>query len=82
MASISQIEPLVQNPSYEGLLTACRASDFNWRTFCAIVAHRFPGRPMHTADLTKACDDFNKMSAATAKRIYRFWLVRGVVSTQ
>ncbi len=78
LAPVSLIDPLVQSPSYDGLLTACKACDFNWRTFSAILANRFPDNPMSTGDLEKACAEFHKMSAATAKRVYRFWLVRGV----
>ncbi len=78
LAPVKMIEPLVQNPSYDGLLTACKACDFNWRTFSAILANRFPGNSMSASDIDKACAEFHKMSAATAKRVYRFWLVRGV----
>ena len=78
MAPLGLIEPLVQNPAYDGLLTTCKACDFGWKTFSAILSHRFPDQPMSTAELDKACSDYYKMSAPTAKRIYRFWLVRGV----
>ena len=78
LAPIDLVEPLVQNPSYEGLLTACKACDLNWKTFSAVVAFRFPGRPVSRGELEAACDEYRKMSAETAKRIYRFWLVRGV----
>jgi hypothetical protein len=70
----------VKNPSYEGLLTACKACDFNWPTFSAIVTHRFPGHPMPAAEREQACTEYHKMSSATAKRVYRFWLVRGVAT--
>ena len=78
LAPTSLIAPLVQNPSYDGLLTACKACDFNWRTFSAILAKRFPDRSPSMAEIDKARADFHRMSAATAKRIYRFWLVQGV----
>jgi uncharacterized protein (DUF2336 family) len=78
LAPLNLIGPLVQNASYDGLLTACKACDFSSRTFMAILSMRFPGHTMSTAELDKACADFHKMSSATAKRIYRFWLVQGV----
>lgn len=78
LAPIEMIEPLVQNPSYDGLLTTCKACDFGWKTFSAIISHRFPDHPMSAAELETACADYYKMSTATAKRVYRFWLVRGV----
>ena len=78
LGPVSLIAPLVQNASYDGLLTACKACDMNWRTFSTIVVKRFPGHPISAADFEKARADFHKMSPATAKRIYRFWLVQGV----
>ncbi|HZD88990.1 MAG TPA: DUF2336 domain-containing protein [Pseudolabrys sp.] len=78
LAPVSMIDQIVQTPSYEGLLTACKACDFSWKTFSAVLNKRFPGLPMPTAALDEACAEFHKMSSATAKRIYRFWLVQGV----
>ena len=77
LAPVGLIAPLAQNPSYDGLLTACKACDLSWRTFSAILARRFPDRAPSMAEIDKACADFHKMSPATAKRIYRFWLVQG-----
>ena len=82
LAPVAMIDQLVQNPSYDGVLTACKACDFSWRTFSAILAKRFPDRPMRAAELDKACADFHKMQPATAKRVYRFWLVQGVSAQQ
>ncbi len=82
MAPVDLIDPLVQNPSYEGLLTACRACDFNWRTFNAVLMNRFPDRPMAVAEREQAQAEYHKMSTATAKRVYRFWLVRGVAGAK
>lgn len=81
LAPIDMIEPLVQNPAYDGLLTACKACDFSWKTFSAILSHRFPDHPMSTAELDKACADYYKVQTATAKRVYRFWLVQGVAES-
>jgi uncharacterized protein (DUF2336 family) len=82
LAPIEMIDPLVRSPVYDGLLTACKACDFSTKTFCAILSNRFPDRSMSEDDLNKACADYHKMSSATAKRIYRFWLVRGVAQKQ
>jgi uncharacterized protein (DUF2336 family) len=80
LAPIELMDPLVRSASHEGLMTACKACDFTWKTFCAVVAHRFPGHTMPVSELDKVRTDFQKMSSDTAKRIYRFWLVRGVAS--
>jgi uncharacterized protein (DUF2336 family) len=75
---IELIDPLVQSPSYDGLLLACKACDIHWPTFSAIISKRFPRRPMSAGELDKARTDFLKLSAVTAKRVFRFWMVRGV----
>lgn len=78
LAPVGLIEPLMRSPSYEGLLTACRACDLKWDTFSTLLEHRFPGQRISLADLDKARSDFHRMSPETAKRVYRFWLVQGV----
>lgn len=75
-AQVDLIDSLMQNLSYDGLLLACRACDISWQTFHAVVAKRFPRRPMSASELEKARVDFLKLAPATAKRIYRFWMVR------
>ena len=75
-SQVDLIEPLVRNPAYDGLLLACKACDIHWQTFSTILAQRFPGRPISGAELDKARTNFLKTSAATAKRVFRFWLVR------
>ncbi len=75
-SKVDLIEPLVRNPAYDGLLLACKACEVHWSTFSAILAKRFPGRPISGVELDKARTDFLKTSAATAKRVFRFWLVR------
>ena len=76
-APIDLIDSLVQNPSYDGLLLACKACDIHWQTFSVILAKRFPRRPISTVELEKARTDFLKLASATAQRVYRFWMVRG-----
>ncbi len=77
-APLDLIDTLTQNISHDGLLLACKACDIHWHTFSAIVSKRFPLRPISGIELEKARVDFIKLSVATAKRIYRFWMVRGV----
>jgi hypothetical protein len=76
-APIDLIGPLMQNPSHEGVLIACKAADFQWSTFNAILATRL-SRPLSPAEIENARADFDKLSLATARRVFRFWLVRGV----
>lgn len=80
-AKVGLIEPLVQNPAYDGLLVACRASDIHWSTLSIILTKRFPRHPISAADLDRAKGEFLKLSPATAQRVWRFWLVRGVAQS-
>ena len=73
-----EIEKLMQNPRYDGVLVACKAADFRWPTFNAVLKARFSGYEMSSTELTQARADFIKLSVATARRMFRFWLVRGV----
>jgi len=75
-SQVDLIEPLVRNPAYDGLLLACKACGIHWTTFSAILAKRFPSHPISGTELDKARADFLNTSAATAKRVFRFWLVR------
>lgn len=77
-SQVDLIEPLVRNPAYDGLLLACKACAIHWQTLSAILAKRFPARPVSGAELDRARTDFLKLSAATAERVFRFWLVQGV----
>ena len=76
-ADLDLIEPLVRSAAYDGLLLVCKACEIHWPVFSAILANRFPGRRISGAELDKARTDFLKLSSAMAKRVFRFWLVRG-----
>jgi uncharacterized protein (DUF2336 family) len=76
-APIELIERLIKNPRYDGILVACKASGLHWPTFKALVMGRFPGHQVSPAELERARADFIKLSAATAQRLFRFWLIRG-----
>jgi uncharacterized protein (DUF2336 family) len=76
-APITLLDRLMQNPRYDGILVACKSSGLHWPTFKAILASRFSVQPT-TAEFERARSDFLKLSAATAQRMFRFWLVRGL----
>lgn len=75
---IELIERLMQNVRYDGILVACKAAELSWQTFNAILKARFAPYEVATTDTVQARTDFLKLSAATAQRMVRFWLVRGV----
>ncbi|HZP71306.1 MAG TPA: DUF2336 domain-containing protein [Pseudolabrys sp.] len=77
-APVELIEKLMQNPRYDGVLVACKAAEFRWPTLNAILKARFAPYEMSAAELIKVRADFIKLSVSTARRMFRFWLVRGV----
>lgn len=70
------IERLMQDPRNSGLLVACKTAGLHWPTFKLILENRFPNYPPSSAELESARSDFLKLSAATAQRMFRFWLIR------
>lgn len=78
VAPIDLIEKLMQNPRYDGVLVACKAAEFRWPTLNAILKARFTSYELSAAEMIQARADFIKLSVATARRMFRFWLVRGV----
>jgi uncharacterized protein (DUF2336 family) len=77
-AHVELIERLMQNVRHDGVLVACKAAEFRWPTFNAILKARFAPYEGPSIDITQARSDFLKLSVATAQRMLRFWLVRGV----
>jgi uncharacterized protein (DUF2336 family) len=77
-APVELIERLMKNLRHDGVLVACKASGLHWPTFKAILANRFSGHEVTQAELERARSDFLKLTTATAQRMFRFWLIRGV----
>jgi hypothetical protein len=56
----------------EPVLILCKAVRFKWPTARALLQ----SRPMPRASaqaLTEACDDFNRLSPASAREMLRYW---------
>jgi hypothetical protein len=53
------------------ILVACKAAELKWPTFHAVLKARF------AYDLSATKSDYLKLSVSTARRMLRFWLVRG-----
>jgi uncharacterized protein (DUF2336 family) len=81
-AQVELIEKLMQNPRYDGVLVACKAAEFRWPTLNAILKARFAPYEMPANDLIQVRADFIKLSVATARRMFRFWMVRGVAKAE
>ena len=66
------VERLMSAPRLEPVLILCKAVRFKWPTARALVQ----SRPMPRASaqaLTEACDDFNRLSWASARQMLRYW---------
>jgi uncharacterized protein (DUF2336 family) len=72
------IEKLMINPSSEGIITACRASNLSWPTVAAILMARISHHSMSQQELADASDAFNALSVAAAQRTMRFMMVKTV----
>jgi uncharacterized protein (DUF2336 family) len=81
-APIELIEKLMQNTRYDGVLVVCKAAGLHWQTFSAILSNRYSHHQVSAMELEKARTDFIKLSASTAQRMLRFWLIRGVTNEQ
>jgi len=78
---VELIERLMQNVRYDGILVACKAAELRWQTFNAVLKVRSAPHEVPT-DLAQARSDFLKLSVATAQRMLRFWLVRGLAKAE
>jgi uncharacterized protein (DUF2336 family) len=59
----------------ESLLILCKAVGFDWSTVRAII-HIRPGGRLSPERLVEACDDFARLSNATAQKVLRLWQIR------
>ena len=81
-APVELIERLMQNIRYDGILVASKAAELRWQTFCSILKIRFAPYEVPASDAAQARADFLKLSVATARRMIRFWLVRGLAKAE
>jgi uncharacterized protein (DUF2336 family) len=75
------VAQLMQNARHDGLLVACKAAELHWAAFSCILKSRAV-QPPSAQELEQARVDFLKLSVATARRMFRFWLVRGTAKTE
>jgi len=77
---VELIERLMQNVRHDGILVACKAAELRWPTFHAVLKARF-AYDLSATDISQTKSDFLKLSVPTARRMLRFWLVRGGTKT-
>jgi uncharacterized protein (DUF2336 family) len=69
---VGLVERLLTAERLEPVLILCKAVRFKWPTARALLASRPVPRASAQA-LTEACDDFNRLSPASAQQMLRYW---------
>jgi len=72
---IEVVDRLMNGERLDPVLILARAIDIGWPTVREIIASR-PGPAPSGEALDAACDNFERLTAATAQRVVRFWQVR------
>jgi uncharacterized protein (DUF2336 family) len=70
---IDVVDWLMNGDRIEPLLILLKAKGFDWLTVRAIVLSRPSGRRISAKDLEDICDDFNRLSYATARKVIGHW---------
>ena len=66
------VERLMTGERPEPVLILCRAVRFKWPTARAVLLAR-PGPRASAQAFAEACDDFNRLSPASAQQMLRYW---------
>lgn len=71
--TVEQIDWLMNGDRIEPLLIHLKAAGFDWLTVRALVLLRPSGRRISAKDLEDICDDFKRLSYATARLVVGHW---------
>lgn len=71
--TIEQIDWLMNGDRIEPLLVHLKAAGFDWLTVRALILLRPSGRRISAKDLENLCDDYKRLSYATARRVVGHW---------
>lgn len=72
---VEVVDRLINAERVDPLLILARAAGFGWPTVRAIIGAR-PGPKPSNQTLAAALENFERLTAATAQRVVRFWQVR------
>lgn len=67
--TVEQVDWLMNGDRIEPLLIRLKAAGFDWLTVRALILLRPSGRRISAKDLEDICDDFKRLSYATARRV-------------
>ncbi len=72
---VEVVDRLINGERVDPVLILARAAGFGWPTVRAIIGAR-PGAKPSSQTLDAALENFERLTAATAQRVVRFWQVR------
>jgi len=70
------VDRLLNGERADPVLILARSIGFGWSTVRAILMARPDAKGTSSASLDAALENFERLTAATAKRVVRFWQVR------
>jgi uncharacterized protein (DUF2336 family) len=75
-STLEVVRPLMQSLRDDGVLIPCKAAGLSWETVSAVLDSRFTSGSTGPHELTRAKDQFAKLTTDDARRLLRFWQVR------
>ena len=73
---VEVVDRLMSGERYDPVLILARSADFGWETARAIIRARPGAKGTSTQAIEAALENFDRLTAATAQRVVRFWQVR------
>jgi uncharacterized protein (DUF2336 family) len=73
---VDVVDRLMSGDRADPVLILARAASFEWPTVKAIIGARPGTKPESNQTLDEAFENFERLTAATAQRVVRFWQVR------
>jgi uncharacterized protein (DUF2336 family) len=73
---VESADRLMNGDRPDPILILCKAAGYNWMTVRAIIMSRPSAKGTSSQALDAAYANFEKLTAATAQRVVRFWQVR------
>lgn len=70
---VEVVDWLMNGDRIDPLLIHLKAAGFDWLTVRAVILLRPTGRRMSARDLEDVCDDFKRLTYATARRVIGHW---------
>ena len=79
-SGLEVIRPLMQSLRDDGVLIPCRVAGLSWETVAAVLESRFASGALGPHELSRAKDQYAKLTIENAQRLLRFWQVRSTAA--